>query len=79
LIKSTASRFALLRRYLDLFGVRRHVSVPRSRLRSRRLQAFDWQRLCFFRFQINDANRMIVRVRDVESVAGYAQTAGFVE
>jgi len=39
--QSTASPVRTSAALPDLFGVRRHVSVPRSRLRSRRLQAFD--------------------------------------
>ena len=43
------------------------------------MQSLDWQCLGFFRFQIDNANRVIVRIGNVQFIAGDSETSWFIK
>src|SRR6185295_3257967 len=62
----------------DLFFIWSRGRV-RSLAECRRLQIFDNECLCLFCLQVDDTDRMIVRIGDEEFLTGYGQTAGFIK
>ena len=68
-----------LRRDFDLFGVWTRRGFQCLHVLHRRRETVDTQRARAFCFQIDDTNRMIVCIGDVEISVREGQSAGFIK